>query len=294
MIKQLIKKNKKKLEKSVKENDKSLTAKIYIQFLSLLRPVYFNNEFLLLNGLKKKITNAPQSIIFFTVHKSASTFIKNSIIGLVNGKLIPVNLPGYLPPKKHKLYFNDTKKMEKVLLEQGFFYGAFRDYYNFSNLDKFKVLLVLRDPRDVLTSMYFTVLYNHPIGRKEVIDKRKEFEKFTIDEFVLDQAYEFKKKYGAYSKYLLNRSNVLFLKYEDMITDFPAWLSRLSDFLEVDNPDYIDNLIKKTSFKVKKEDKNSFIRNIQSGDHKNKLQPETIGKLNEIFKDDLIEMGYAL
>jgi len=58
---------------------------------------------------------------------------------------------------------------------------------------------------------------------------------FTIDEFVLNEAENFKTIYKAYCNNLLDKSNVLFLKYEEMISDFPAWLNKLSGFLEIKN-----------------------------------------------------------
>lgn len=295
MVKQFIKKKQRRLEKSVKENDNSLTAKVYVKLLSWLRPFYFTDEFLLVNGFKKANANAPQSILFFTVHKAASTFVKNTIMGLVDGQLTTIRLAGYLQPKKHAVFFNDKKKMSRVLLNKGFFYGAIRDYYDFPKMDEFKILLLLRDPRDVLTSQYFTVLYNHPIGRKEILDRRRQFENFTVDEFVLDQAHVLLKKYEDYSKYLINRSNVLLLKYEDMISDFSSWLYKLAGFLGVTGKEvYINELISKTKFEVKKEDPKAFIRNITPGDHIRKLKPETIEKLNAMFRPSMTRLGYSV
>ncbi len=59
------------------------------------------------------------------------------------------------------------------------------------------------------------------------------------------------------------------------------------------NEKLIEEIVSKTSFKVKKEDKHSFIRNIKAGDHKNKLAPETIEKLNLLFKNELELLNYA-
>jgi hypothetical protein len=296
MSKAVIKKYQRKLEKSVKENDQSVLAKAYVKLLDVARPLYFTEEFLLLNGLKGKVESDQKSILFFSVHKAASTFIKNTVIELVKNKtLLTVNFSGYLSKKKQEEYYNDPRIMKKVLKPKGYFYGAFRSFYNFPDLDKFKTLLVLRDPRDVLTSYYFSTLYNHPLGRKEVFEEREKHANATIDEFVLEKAPEFKKKYQDYCQHLLGKENVLLLKYEEMITEFGSWLQKLSTFLGLkDNKEALDAIVAKTSFKVKKEDPNSFIRNIKAKDHKDKLKPETIAKLTALFKDELLQLDYDL
>lgn len=291
-----MKKYQRKLEAKVKEKDDSLLAKAYTGMLELSRPLYFKDEFLLLKGLKPDSTSKQQSILFFTVHKSASTFIKNTVIDLLaHEKLTVVNFSGYLSRKNQEATYNNPDKMNKLLKVKGFFYGAFRAYYNFPGMDRFKILLVLRDPRDVLNSYYFSTLYNHPLGRKEVFEERNQYVGMDIDTFVIQKAPEFKKKYNDFCTNLLHRPNVVLLRYEEMIADFSPWLNKLSDFLELQHNDDVKKaIIQKTSFKVKKEDKNSFIRSIKAKDYKDKLKPETIAQLNVIFEHELLQLGYDL
>ena len=293
MIKSLLKNTHKKIQKEANKKE-SRIQKPFVFLLSFLRPVYYSNEWLLINGIKRKSRSKQQSIIFFSVHKSASTFIKNTIFELI-GKhnLTLLNLSGYLTEAKQKELYNNPLKMDKLLQEKGYFYGAFRKYYNFPKLDKFKILLVLRDPRDVLTSRYFSVLYNHPLSRKEVYKRRKKYEGISIDDFVLEYAPGIQKIYEDYCLNLIDKENVLFLKYEDMITDLRPWLTRLSVFFNLSgNENLIEEIVNKTSFKVKKEDPHSFIRNIKAGDHKNKLRAETIETLNGLFRNELKLLNY--
>ena len=295
MLKSLIKKTQRKYEGAV-QKEGSLLLKPYLFFLSVLRPVYFSNEFLILNGLKRKSKSKQQSILFFTVHKSASTFIKNTIIKLVGpNNIIPLKLSGYLSNKKKELYYNDPNFMKKVLQVNGYFYGAFRAFYPFPGMDKFKIVLVLRDPRDVLTSFYFSTLYNHPLSTKTVLEDRKRYASYSIDEYVLEIAPSMQKNYEAYCKELLNKPNVIFLKYEDMISNFDAWLRQLTAFLELNGvEETMNKIIADTSFKIDKEDKNAFIRNIKAGDHLNKLKPETIDTLNKLFYSELKTLNYSI
>ena len=60
--------------------------------------------------------------------------------------------------------------------------------------------------------------------------------------------------YYEYHKELMDRKNVLFLKYEDMVRDFDTWLSRLLAFLDLGtSQQLIDEIKAGASFKVSKE-----------------------------------------
>jgi len=294
MLKDLIKKTQRNLQGEV-QKEGSPWLKPYLFLTSFLKPFYFSDEFLVLNGLKRKSTSEQQSILFFTVHKSASTFIKNTIVQLVGANnIVSLQFSGYWNRNKQKIYYNDHDFMKKILYEKGYFYGAFRAFYPFPNMDKFKILLVLRDPRDVLTSFYFSTLFNHPLSDKTVLDDRKKYASYSIDEYVLEIAPAMQKNYAAYCNNLLHKDNVLFLKYEDMISRFDVWLYKLTDFLGLENVEQKANeIIKATSFKVEKEDPASFIRNVKAGDHLNKLKPGTIDTLNKLFYNELKALDYT-
>ncbi len=295
MLNQFLLKTQKKFENFATSKN-PIAKNFYLFCITAFRPLYFSNEFLLMNGLKKDSSSTQQSVIFFSVNKSASTFIKKTVANLLGKDSVAhIRLTAYLTPTKQEKYYNDPSFMKKVLKEKGFFFGAFKSYYPFPDLERFKVLLVLRDPRDVLNSSYFSTLYNHPLTAKDMINKRKKFANYTIDEYVLEMAPDLKSRYQAYCEKLLTNKNVLFLKYEDMVTDFKSWLEKLASYLQLPNPGKkIDELVAASKFKVEKENKNSFIRNITPGDHKNKLKPETIEKLNAIFKEELITLGYSI
>lgn len=291
-----LKKTQGNFEASIKRNPKSTLINFYIKLLSIARPVYFRNEFLVIKGFIRKSYSNQQSIIFFTVHKSASTLLKSTVKTLLSDKkLITIDFSGFLSKKQQQEYYNNGNTMNRLLKKKGYFYGAFRSYYDFPCLEEYKIILVLRDPRDVLTSYYFSTLYNHPLGRKEVFEEREKTANMSIDEFVLQRSVDFKKKYRDYCKFLVGKENVLLLKYEDMITEFREWLCKLSSFLGLsNNTEVIEHIVSKTSFKVDKENPNSFIRNIKSNDYKNKLKPETITALTNIFKEELITLEYSL
>lgn len=101
------------------------------------------------------------------------------------------------------------------------------------------------------------------------------------------------KIYEWYRKKLLLRPNVLFVKYENMIQGFRGWLASLTEYLELDVPaDSYARLLQEDHFGIQDEDVYSHKRQVQAGDHKRKLKPETIALLNNQFREVLAALNY--
>ena len=178
-----------------------------------------------------------------------------------------------------------------------------------SNLSDYSVILHLRDPRDVLTSLYYSYSYSHQVieGRFEPEPgQRKRWQSAGIDEFVLNFATGYRANYEVLLERLLGRENVTVVLYEDMVTDYPRWLAEyLTAFehLKIPRrkkrhlllPQAIRRLTirqqltnkHRNAFQVDKEDPQSHKRRVTPGDYLNKLQPETREQLTEHFKEIL-------
>lgn len=239
-----------------------------------------------------------KSAIFFTVHKSASTFFNwylNDLAKQTGHIYIDVNgyfvTQGQIGVQKQ----NETEFKQKIFKKTGFIYGPLRNFIAVPDIENYPVVLVLRDPRDVLTSQYFSIKNTHPLLTLELIKRRKTAQTATIDEHVLSQSDRFVKTYTEYLNYIYGKSNVLFIKYEELIVDFRSALNKINAHCGFElNQQQLDGLDKSDSFKPKTEDQLSHKRKISSGDHKEKLKPETIRVLNEKFKDILIRLNYAI
>lgn len=222
-----------------------------------------------------------KSIVYFTTHKCASTF-----------------LAGFLKKLSHlqKMECVDhsyriwTHNQNPKHHSKGRIYGPYRRFYPLDDIEQYKLVLNIRDVRDVLTSHYYSIAYSHGVpqipGLKESFLKRREAAKnSTIDEFVLDQAKEFHRRYKAYQE-AHDQHNMLLLRYEDMIVNFSGWLDKFLEHCEIEiNEHGRKALMKFDQFKPKKENVQSNKRQVSAGDHKNKLKCETIEVLNSIFED---------
>jgi hypothetical protein len=239
-----------------------------------------------------------KSVIFFTVHKSASTFFDRYLKELSKESgHIHIDLNGYFGTqwKKWLEMSQDQNFLQKIAMKKGLMYGPLRNYVPFPDLEDYKIVLVLRDPRDVLTSQYFSIKNSHPLMTPELIKRHKAAQSATIDEHVLGQADRFVNTYNAYLDHVIGKKNVLFIKYETLISDFRNCLEMIDKHCELDlSPEQLILLDRTEKFKIKEEDQKSHVRKVSAGDHKEKLKPETIRILNEKFGPILKNLDYPL
>ncbi len=239
------------------------------------------------------------SFIFFTVHKSASTLMVNFIEALskITG-LVQIDYNGYFATEGAKGLEkqNNSQLIKKVFKPNGYIYGPLRNFINVPQIDNYPIILLLRDPRDILTSQYFSIKKTHPLITKKLIERREIAMNSTIDEHVKsEQADRFFQTYSIYIDKILGKKNVLFLKYEDMVNDFRSFILQINAHLKLNlSEQQINSLDLTKTFKIKSEDQNSHKRKVTPGDYKEKLQPETIEWLNKKFETILKKLNYPI
>jgi hypothetical protein len=160
---------------------------------------------------------------------------------------------------------------------------------------------------------------------------RKEVAQVGIDKFVLDMSdgnfsryrgdYGTGGQYGTYIgsvydryvryfKGIVGRPNVIVLSYEEMVLNFPSWLSKFLAGFELSDAEEtfefvrsrieIQNDVTRSfptgregTLELGGEDIWSHRRKATPGDYKEKLKPETILKLNARFSEVLDVLGYS-
>lgn len=195
-------------------------------------------------------------------------------------------------------------------------FGPLRFFVEVPRLEEYQVLLHLRDPRDVLVSMFYSYCFIHNGEVQADTGYRARAASEGIDSFVLAKASGDSSKYpgdygtgghvedligdvpSRYRRYLdqlVGRPNVRLLKYEEMVTDYRAWLTRfIEPFPIADKKAVIEEqaALAATYFPKREADVRNHVRHVTPGDHKTKLQPATIQRLNEIFADVLDALHY--
>ena len=258
--------------------------------------IYHKTVLLRVKKIIQKTRKKQKKILFFTVHKAASVFIYK-----ICQKLCDLSWIIHYSPHGGDVTFSEKEPLKNT----DFFtnkigcFAPLRFFIDVPNIEDYIVFLHLRDPRDVLVSLFFSSVYSHP--RKPGIfnptnAERQKWEKEGIDKYVLDRAKYFLSRYENYCDSLLGKPNVTFIRYEDMVADLYSWLSKVVSPFDIANKEnVIKFFIKKYGHiysNKQKENIYAHIRNVTPGDYKNKLRPETIHRLNAIFKDVLIKLHY--
>ncbi len=235
------------------------------------------------------------STLHFTLHKCASVYLRTKLHALADLiGLAPLDLDGY--------FFDSAQPQPFVVRPRGYFYGPFRcldDAFGvrreWPDLTGYKLIVVLRDPRDVLTSLYFSTAFSHRTpkgeGRDEFLSLRDEAQHVDINDYVRREADVFLRRYQAYFR-LAARYDVHLTTYEQLVTEPQTWLDALLAYLGVALSTWRRRrLISPQDFTIKREDPKAHFRQVQPGDHLRKLSDETIAWLNSKFAEVLAWYG---
>lgn len=195
---------------------------------------------------------------------------------------------------------NFKEEICELFVERGYgFYGFryFPSYLKNFALSKFKKILLIRDPRDILVSHYFSMKNSHVIPQGEMgiklLEHRKTIQNMDINEYVLDKAQTFRNIFNSYLK--IEDDLLKTFRYEDVVFNKTEWIRDILEFLELDlDPSKIESIAKKQDIFPTVETPNSHIRKVTPGDYKDKLNLATIQTLNKIFNQTLVKYGYEL
>jgi hypothetical protein len=252
----------------------------------------------LVKNQKLAIKKGSPSVIFFSCHKSGSSIGLKYLKKLANeNNLKHINYDACLSslePNK-RLLFTNADFLDRAFVSTQYFFGCFRTYRNIPQIGKYKVILLLRDPRDVLVSHYYNVKNIKKIRQKKGLKERERVKKMSLDDYVLETYPRFKKVYEDYIQNLLGKENVYSTKFEDLLADSAGWLKAASEHCNLKcSEDLLQNISTGITSNLKVENKHKHHRKASPGEFKQKLKEETIQKLNAEFKVILEKLNYAI
>lgn len=254
-----------------------------------------------------------RDIVVFTLHKSASMFIHRQCELLCGLSGLAYHSPNAADSGL------DARRLltdREVWRNRSGCFAPLRFFVDIPRLEAYEVILHLRDPRDVLVSMFYSYCFIHSGPVAPNTGHRRDAAARGIDAFVLGQATTgslhypgdygtgghvqdligpLPSRYRAYVERLLGQPNVTLVKYEDMVGDYRAWLTDFSrPFPLRDRQQTIESLVAQSAdfFPKRSGDALSHVRHVTPGDYKAKLQPATIRQLDELFSDVLDALGY--
>lgn len=183
---------------------------------------------------------------------------------------------------------------------EGQAYGGFRNLpWPLPDFAANRTVFLARDPRDALTSLYFSVAYSHrPPGSTDGAamlerfeQRRSEVRAMSIDAFVLEEVAGFARRVEETLGHL--RAHRLY-RYEDVIFDKQAWAADMLDYLGLSLPERrVAKIVERNDILPRDEDPRAHIRRVTPGDHREKLQASTIARLDDGLAPLLERLGYG-
>lgn len=242
-----------------------------------------------------------KSVISASMHKAGSTIMDMIVADVATIRGYEINQISRKVPKSPLNAREVFISSQDSMVLEGAYYGVARGPYisEMPIIEKLKVIVQVRDPRDCITSAYFSYKISHVLPKNpEKAEKFKEWRKnigaLEIDEYALSETKGYKNRMKILREITESHDDALLLRYEDMVTDTAAWLERIGAFLDQPiNGEVLEQLGDKIDFSIKSEDVTKHKRQVTPGDHLRKLLPETVSAMNEQMQDELRYFGYG-
>ncbi len=250
---------------------------------------------------RKKGGEDVTSIAFISLHKCATTFFSQTILKEVN-KLALVDYQAY--------EYKSEEKIAPIIRTKGYVYAVLRLYdknhpgYKLTEelivpakLNNIKTIFWVRDPRDILVSLYYSFGFTHGESPNKKIreyqhKRREKIQKMTLDEYVLYEAPNLRWKFEKIDALREQLPRHLFIRYEEMIHDFKTFFGTLAKYTGL-NEDLFEKMHEQTR-PNNTEDPTKHKRSGKTGAYLDKLKPETVERLNHILEPTLKKFGYSV
>ena len=240
----------------------------------------------------------------FGLRKSGSSIMNSMFQEICNfNQLNYIDIPGKLFEHGVPVSVWQQDPQLGTLFRPGNVYLGFRNapYLHFSerSFAEARGILLVRDPRDALSSEYFSNAYTHSIPeagpmRLQMLEERQKALAASIAVFAANNAARFLQTLHEYRP-LLNHPGVRIYHYEKAILDKRWFLKDAAAFLDMKVSDsQIEDIIGWADQHPDEERPDQFVRRVKPGDYLEKFDAETIAYLNVVFGEEASAFGYKL
>lgn len=237
---------------------------------------------------------AEDSCFVFAPPKSGSVMLNALVTDLCrkSGRYAPVDIPSWLFSRGIPADDVAIDGLSDLFHAGGHAFVGYRSTPSWlpANLmQRSRRILLIRDPRDMLVSLFFSLSQSHPIPDEGTLSQRLERQRretleMGIERYVIGPASDW--LLGALRSFAdrVQGDGCLLIRYEDAIFSKRAMAWSISEHLSLGlDPEATDAAADRQDVFPSKEDPSQHVRRVTPGDHREKLSPAAIAQLDDKF-----------
>ena len=253
------------------------------------------------------------SVLSFSMAKAGSTLLYNILSQLAPTQgLVYFSIEDYL--FAHNVSpTNRPGGVGKIIRPAGYCYGGFRQYPAFPVpiIGSAKITFLVRDPRDMITSLYFSLLSSHGIpadqaaaasgpvpgpasASAKMLETRAMLKKIDVNAFARQAIRTYMRIFEGYiAQGFARRDNVAIYRYEDVIFAKEAWIKDICEWYGWD-VDLATQTRIAAMFDERPDEERPLehVRQVKPGNHLAYFAPATIDAINDALSEYMRLFGY--
>jgi hypothetical protein len=244
------------------------------------------------------------SFFAFSPFKAGSTLLHNMLTEYCRRRGVPVvDIPSAVFQAGVRVQTITPESMDSVLEETGYGYVGWRTplYRVKFDFARTRNVLLVRDPRDRIVSMYFSWAYSHVVpeageARDYVTTLRESLLRFgDVSRWVLGDPSAVRMVVAPLGRLhvMLPATTTRLYRYEDVIYRKPEWLKDMLAFFGVEvDQDLVDEVAETHDLRPETEDRGQHVRQVAPGNYKKHLSEDAIAYLNDVCDEYIQAYGY--
>lgn len=252
-----------------------------------------------LHDLKPKPKTLRRSVAIVSLHKAGTSYF--------GGKVLK-QLETMVHIDHQQEHYNNGNSFFPNIYSRGYVYGILRLYdedhpgklitdsvIKKARDNNLNFILLMRDPRDLIVSMYYSFGFSHGLSPNEAtklyqLQRRKHIRSLSIDEYALDVLPEMKVKLSFLVELCNQIETMTLLKYDEMITNPELFFRKLCAAIPINNN--FEAVMRAETRPRSSEDIFSHRRSGAVGGYKGKFQKSSIIRINHELRNELSYFEY--
>ncbi len=240
-----------------------------------------------------------RSITLISLHKAATSYFSSTVLKQVT-EMVNIDY--------ETLHYQNGDKYAPIVKSEGYIYGVIRLHdddhpvklltsaiINKGQLNGLNLVILIRDPRDIIVSMYYSFGFSHGFSedeatRKHQLKRRETIQSMSIDEYAVFVLPQLKKKLNCLIKLSGRYNRLSILKYDEMIMDFRPFFRKLQRAIPIS--DAFEPTMYADTRPQPIENIGSHRRSGEVGGHITKLKWKTIDRINDEIRNELRYFDY--